>query len=215
MSFDFRREYNVHLLLGAPTAPPLWQRDRWAAFFPMLQSLARCARGGAVTSSTQFEASGRKTVKFGRIGWTPEAQTKWTHTAETPHRFLSTEVWVPSRGACDKDGKPPDLLFVLWNQGYFVKESTFRDTVLIAVPWEDAVAVQKCAEVAQRLSVMVQAKFHGRMKRPWGKPWGTIGYEQPLGVMPTGGLFRAGPHHMEEPGNGILIEKWDPVLRVE
>jgi hypothetical protein len=212
MGFDFKREYEVHSLLGSPDVPPLWNRKTWESVFPLLQSLARSARGVPAISSTQFESDGRKPVRFGRIGWNNDAHQKWTHSADTPHRFLSTEVWAPSRAACSKDGRPPDLFFIVWNAGYFTqKETTFRDTVLLAVPSENLSMVQECANVAGQLATILQAKFHGRMTRPWGRPVGKFAYTNALGDMPTTGLFRAGKKYQEEPGNAILEEHWQIV----
>jgi hypothetical protein len=211
VSYNFQREYEVHLLLGSPSATRLWQRDAWAEVFTILEGLARSPRGVPVTSSMQFESSNREPVKFGRIGWNLEGHSKWTHASETTHRFLSAEVWTPSRGACTKDGCPPDFLFVLWNQEFFSKDSTFRDVVLLAVPITDPRRVKACSEAARRLAAMTQARFHGRMVRPWARPFGKTMFTDCLGDMPTTGLFRLGQVRRGTPGNDILLERWEPL----
>ena len=212
MSFNFQREYEVHLLLGDPSAAPMWHRDTWSGVFPILQGVARSSRGVPVTSSSQFEGPKNKAVKFGRIGWSAEGHSKWTHSPDTAHRFLLTEVWAPSRGTCAKEPCPPDFLFVLWNQGYFSKEEvTFRDTVLLAVPATDAPAVETCIQAARQLTQIMRAKFHGRMTRPWARPFGKAMFTDCLGDMPTTGLFRVGPVHKQIPGNDMLVERWEPL----
>jgi len=211
LAFNFQREYEAHVILGDPSSAPLWQGDRWATVFAALQPLSKQARGVAVTHSTQFTSPGNEAVSFGRIGWNPAGHSKWTHASETPHRFLMTEVWAPSRGLCQTDRCPPDFLFVLWNQEFFSTECTFRDVVVLAVPSANAVAVAACVSAAGRLAALTQAKFHGRMTRPWGRSIGNGGFTDCLGDMPTTALFRAGPVFKQTPGNEILLDPWEPV----
>lgn len=209
MSFNFEREYEVHLLLADPSTPPLWRADIWAKVFPILQSLATHARGVPVTSSYQFEGSKKQPLKFSRIGWNDKGHAKWTHRQDTAYRFLSTEVWAPSRGACTKEGLPPDLLFTLWNEGFFVQDPTFRDTVLLAVPGDKSPLVEACSTAVLRLAEIARPKFHGRTRRPWARRFGQSAVTDSLGDMPTTGLFRIGDVGHQSPGNNILEEQWE------
>jgi hypothetical protein len=181
VTFDFERQYEVHLLLGDPSAPELWHADSWREIFPVLQPLAERARGAPITTSNQYEGAKNRPVRFGRIGWDDKGHAKWTHRADTLRRFLSAEVWAPSRAACAKGGVPPDFLFTLWNQAFFSQNPTFRDTVLIAVPASDAVSVQACNTVSEHLAKTMRAKFHGCMKRPWGRRFGPSMFTDALG----------------------------------
>jgi hypothetical protein len=212
LPFNHQREYEAHVILGHPLAPPIWHSDQWAEVFPLLDSLANTARGTPVTRSDQFEAIVNKPVAFGRIGWSRKGHNKWTHSSETAHRFLRVEVWAPSRGVCDKDGQPPDLLFVVFNQGFFTTKETptFRDAVILAVPVGDRSRVQACVTSATQIAKLIDAKFHGRMVRPWALPYGKTMFTDSLGDMPTIGLFRVGPVHTQTPGNDILQEHWEP-----
>lgn len=210
MSFDYEREYEVQLLLGDPSTPPLWHAETWQEVFPILRSVAKHARGVPITSSLQFEGAKNRSVQFGRIGWNDKGHAKWTHQIDTPYRFLNMEVWAPSRCACTKDGLPPDFLFILWNQGFFTQDSSFRDTVLLAVPANDATFVEACSKAAGQLAKIMQAKFHGRMTRPWARHFVNV-FTDALGDMPTTGLFRLGDVGHQSPGNEILEEQWKPV----
>jgi len=210
MTFNHNREYEAHLILGDPAVRSIWYWDRWVEVFSLLSSLAKTVRGAPVTRSDQFEATSNKPVQFGRIAWSREGHRKWTHSPETTHRFLGTEVWAPSRGVCTRDGQPPDLLFVIWNQGFFTKDSlTFRDVVLLAVPSEDDLRVTQCLASASRIADTLQARFHGRIARPWALPYGSAMFTDSLGGMPTTGLFRVGPVYCQTPGNEILQEHWE------
>jgi hypothetical protein len=216
LPFNHQREYEAHVILGHPLAPRIWHSDQWAEVFPLLDSLAKSARGTPVTRSLQFAAVGNKPVAFGRIAWNRKGHNKWTHSCETPHRFLLVEVWAPSRGACAKDRQPPDLLFVVFNQRFFTTEApTFRDTVILAVPAGDRSRVQACVSSATQIGKRIEARFHGRMVRPWARPCGQtpcgqIMFTDSLGDMPTTGLFHVGPVHTQTPGNDILQEHWEP-----
>jgi len=211
VSFNFERDYEVHLLLAAPSAPPLWRADIWAKVFPILQSVAARARGVPVTASIQFEGPRNQPVKFGRIGWNDKGHSKWTHRPDAAYRFLSTEIWAPSRGVCTKDGVPPDFLFTVWNQGFFAKDSTFRDTVLIAVPACDRSFVEAGSRAADKIAEIASPKFRGRMRRPWARRIGGGVFTDALGDMPTTGLFRVGDVGHQNPGNDILEECWEQI----
>jgi len=169
------------------------------------------ARGTPVTRSDQFEASVNKPIGFGRIAWSKAGHGKWTHSEETKHRFLRTEVWAPSRGLCAKDEQPPDLFFAVFNEGFFANDSlTFRDVILLAVPVDNPSRVQACITSAARIAELVQARFHGHKVRPWALPFGESMFTDGLGDMPTTGLFRVGPVATQTPGNDILVEHWEP-----
>ena len=157
----------------------------------------------------QLEAAKNKSVLFGRIGWSEAGHQKWTHSSVTTNRFLQTEIWAPSRGICQRDGQPPDFLFVLSNEGHWAQDAlTFRDTILLAIPSADTSRTHSAAVASIEIAKLAKAKFHGTQLRPWGLPFGKSMYTDSLGGMPTTGLFRIGPVHTQTPGNEILQQHW-------
>jgi hypothetical protein len=138
MSFQ-DRAYELHLMLGDPTAPPLWGWEIWQPVAYHLDPVFRAARGRAGATSLQKDTP-KHNISFGRLGWNEKSHQKWTHgspvTGErsSAWKFLATEVWAPTRGACARDNQAPDVFLFLRKEGYWGEDGlTFTPSVLLAI----------------------------------------------------------------------------------
>lgn len=210
------RVYTVDVILGDPEAPALWNWSQWTQVVSLLDPIMKVARGRPGVESTQF--IGKKYVRFGALAWNEKSQQKWTHNSplstlaadSSQWKFLSSQIWAPSRGSCGREDSPPDFFFHLVNQGFWESEDTlkFNPRVVIAIA-EDL--PDECLEqekmVAKSIGEMVNAKLHAYKSRSWALRFFGAGYMNTIAdIADTGGLFRAGPIHLQEPNLAIFEE---------
>lgn len=213
----WNRNYNLDLILGNPDNEPLWDWRQWSKLVPLLDPLMRNNIGSIGVASTQFE--GKKPVKFGRLGWDDKSHQKWTHNSPLSSlaihankwKFLSTEIWVPSRGSCARDGHSPDIFFFLRNEGFWGEEGlTINPLVLISIAQDvDVEMLQMERSLASYIASVVDAKLHATKSRPWAISTSTGVITDSIADIAVSGLFKPGPVRKQQPTTAILSEDWE------
>jgi hypothetical protein len=220
MPFRYDRPYWLYVLLGDPNHPPLWSWKEWSATAPLLDPLLAKARGPAAVRSLQFQEDGKTPVNFGRIGWNDRGHRKWTHESPDTRafsaswKFLSAEVWAPSRQQSTKEGDPPDLFVAFRNEAYWEKKRLqFNPFLLLAFPRDGAPElVAKGEHAASGIASRLKALLVARQSRPWGlqeTPGGF--YSRIISDMMASSPFRPGPLHEGPPSLGLLEGSWERI----
>src|SRR5262245_44245293 len=126
---DYKRKYEVHILLGKPDGDPLWIRKRWLkVIVPFVDSLLPCVRKPLSVCTTQF-GSDNKAVTFPRLGWNKDSHAKWTLVSGKERLFVSTEI-----KSAQTRTTPPDLFVGLRNERHDPDdELLFNPLVLVAL----------------------------------------------------------------------------------
>jgi len=210
------------VILGNPARPAIWRWDGWKEVAPLLDGCIGSARGRAIVRSTQFEATGKKSISFGKIGWNDEGHQKWTHgspmTAGAPEtwRFLDMEVWAPGRRESERDGQPPDLLFTFRNEAFWHRAEgpKFNPTILLASGSDCGLGLREQAKQAVvALAARLNAVLAAHQQRPWAKRFGEHLFTDSIGDMLTTGLFKVGDPHKRAVDLGTLTEEWSDLSR--
>lgn len=217
--FDYDRLYELRLVLGSPSAVPLWNWQEWRGVAQVLDPLMRTSRGKTTIRSAQFLDGIKHPVLFGRMGWSDKSHQKWTHEspvnspASTHWKFLDMEAWAPSWTLCEKQGRPPDVFFAMRNECFNPPyRSTFNPTVLLAIAHDLPQQMKNEADqVGAKLSHDLRATLYAFQVRPWGLPFGSGGdlHTGLVSDLLTVGLFRVGPIHETEPSLQVLSETWE------
>jgi hypothetical protein len=215
MSFK-DRDYELHLVLGDPAAPALWRWEIWQPIAHHLDPVFRAARGPAGATSLQ-EDTPKHNISFGRLGWNEKSHQKWTHgspaTGErsSTWKFMSTEVWAPTRGACAREVKPPDVFLFLRNEGYWDDDGlTFSPSVLLAIAADLPDAVRDAADLAAGIIADgVRAKLRAFRRRPWAYAFGPQMMTDSIQDIVHTSLFKPGPVRKQRPTIDILTEPWE------
>jgi hypothetical protein len=216
MEYEYSREYRLHVILGDPALPPLWEWERWSKFQSCLIPLLSLSSGQPAVEIAQFEVKGTKRVplKFGKLGWKESDHRKWTH--ESPEsgsnsaqwKFLGAQVWAPSRAQCTKSGRPPEVYLAFKNEAFSRDESVrFNPSILLAVAsdvsssHEDVVkrTLRALAEYTRPILAAVKV-------RPWGLPFHGVGHTAFIDILLTTGLFNLGPRHSSPPKLDVFRE---------
>jgi hypothetical protein len=214
MSFQ-DRGYELHLVLGDPAAPALWQWEVRQSIVPHLDPVFRDARGPTGVTSQQQDAP-KHWLKFGRLGWNEKSHQRWTHgspiTAERSlvRRFFLKEACAPTRGACARDRKPPDVFLFSRNEGFWDEQGlSFNPTVLLAVAANLVLPIRKAADAAaEAIAGRTSARLRAFRNRPWGYPFGSQMMVDCVWDIVTTGLFKPGPVHRRRPSLDSLNETW-------
>src|SRR6266436_4046924 len=116
MSF-WQREYECYIILGSCGTP--WLYSEWMPFTELLSPITKACRDKGLLRVSQMDSATKKWLKYGRTEWRPEHHTKWTHGSpatsgkDSTWGFYFVEASFPSLPQCEKDGRPPDLYFVV------------------------------------------------------------------------------------------------------
>jgi hypothetical protein len=131
-----------------------------------------------------------------------------SHSLPLSFHSLATEVWAPTRGACGRDVKAPDVFFFLRNEGYWGEDSlTFSPSVLLAVAADLPDAVRHAADLATgAIAGQVRAKLRGFKRRPWAYAFGPQMMTDAIQDIVHKGLFKVGPVQKQRPTLDILAE---------
>jgi hypothetical protein len=215
MSFHDRL-YELHLILGDPAAPALWRWDIWQPIACHLDPVFRAARGPAGATSLQ-EDTPQHNILFGRLGWNEKSHQKWTHgspaTGERSSgwRFWSTEFWAPTRGACAREAKAPDVFLFFRNEGYWGEAGlTFSPSVLLAVAADLPDSVRHTADLAAgAISSELRARLRAFKRRPWAFAFGPHMMTDSVQDIVHTSLFKVGPVRQQLPTLEILAEPWE------
>jgi hypothetical protein len=214
-------DYDVYVVLGNPDSVPLWHWEVWRHFESAIDPLIRAARGKPALRSMQY-LPGKKpeTVRFGRLGWKETDHEKWVHRSPREREasrgrvFHDVELWAPSWNACEREGRPPDVFVSISNESAVHATPSFNSVVLLAVIADFARhQPQLTVQVLTVLRRLTLAKLVARSHRPWGKPWGSIGFRDAINDLYISGLFRPGPRHTDQtPTVELFSDSWEVVV---
>ena len=214
-------DYDAYVVLGAPDAPPLWSWKVWQRCLPAIDPMIQAARGKPAIRSTQYLPNRAGVVKFGRLGWKVSDHQKWTHRSPTNNEaskswtFLSLEVWAPAWTVCERENLAPDVFLSIADEslgGGYRQDLLFNPVVVFAVV--SALAQRQPSEVSAVVSALRElssAKLVGCQRRPWGQPFGSVGFTNSIQDLAVSGLFKPGQRQKGEFGFHLFADKWDPV----
>jgi hypothetical protein len=214
-------EYETFVLLGDPSVPPPWDWAVWRRLVPALDPLIRAARGKPAVRSTQYAPDRKGTVKFGRLGWKDADHQKWTHDSPTTGAearswgFVDVEVWAPAWTTYEREDRAPDVFLTVANEALgsgFRQGLLFSPVIVLAVVAE--LARREPAALAAAVAALRElsaAKLVGHRRRPWGRPFGSVGFTGSIQDLAVSGLFKPGKRHQGELGFHVFAEKWEPV----
>jgi hypothetical protein len=170
MGFSYTRRYQLDLVLAERA---LWDAATWQQLLPALQPLFDGVSGSPGVRTVQYENG--KRVRFGTLRWDAASHGRWTLPAESPRTFVSTEVWAPSWGRCERVGRPPDAYLHLLDRASVT--GSFLPLVLLAVALDAEPARLVAADVAvQAVAESLGVIAQGRSERPWGRSAGGDAY---------------------------------------
>lgn len=218
MSF-YDNDYSVYVFLGDSENTPLWHWESWLLVTPLLTKLIDSCRGKGAIRSNQYSSDGTL-IRFGRMQWSEKSNQKWTHgaplsIADESTKFLSTEMWAPSWGQCEKENQSPDLFISIHSEslgGVPENELNFNPVVILAIETSvEAKNEELVGEVVTKLAFVNRAKFKAHKVRRWGhKSLG--GFTSSIQDLGSTGLFKPGSRHDRELGLGALAEEWSVLL---
>jgi hypothetical protein len=207
------RVYDVTVLLGDPSAPPLWRWTAWQEAARALDPLVAEARGPAALRSTQYDGSAE--VRFGRIGWNAAGHAKWTHgspvtgEASLRWRFADAEAWAPGWTACEREDRAPDVFLLVKSEASSGQGQplAFEPVVLLAAAADLGAGVQADA-AAEALRALTAARLVAHTRRPGGIASGS-GFTAALqDVASTGELYAPGKRHARAVDVRTLAGEW-------
>ncbi|MGB4812754.1 MAG: hypothetical protein WBP13_09805 [Methylophilaceae bacterium] len=214
MSF-YSNQYNVYVFLGNPQVKPIWHWDAWSAVSPHISNLIAVCRGKGAIRSNQLLSNG-DFVKFGKMPWSEKANHKWTHGSpntlvDDSVTLLSTEIWAPTWGACEKEDQSPDLYISIGNEAYSTPQEKllFHAVVILAV--ETSVAEANKAimdELVNKISTVTDVKLKVFKQRKWGKE-AFGGFTSAINDMGICGLFKVGKPYERPLDLDTFQAKWD------
>ncbi|WP_372865453.1 hypothetical protein [Spongiibacter sp.] len=128
----------VWLIRMPDTTTRFYDWSIWEKCFPCLDDIISLADAKAAIRSSQCIMVGGKlrggSLSFGRMTWNYENNKKWACKYMKDEElkdnvvFLSTEIWAPSWSQCDRDLKPPSIVFHVKNP-----LGNFKDIFKIAI----------------------------------------------------------------------------------
>lgn len=167
-------------MLGDPAKPPAWAGPVWPLISSAIEPLIKPARNVPAVPS-----SGQ-----------PD--------------FTGSEMWAPSRAACQRNRQAPDIYFAIRNeQSRHQRQVSFNPVVLLAVAQDqDSQIIQQGRMSAEAAAEIIGAILRLRCVRPWGYRLGP-GFTGAIGDLTTSGLFKPGPRHQGRPSPSLLKGDWE------
>ncbi|WP_133273433.1 hypothetical protein [Hymenobacter radiodurans] len=198
------RLYQLHIILGNPQAPALWEPKCWHAIQDSLLRATKAARGSASLNSLQYEPNGQymKDVKFGRLGLSAISEARWLHDYTAyPERqgwlFHSLELWAPGRTTCNNQNLAPDMYLGVMNEGYYANLSNILYNpyiVLAGALDKEESFLASINQLATTLAQQTQAVFTHNKVIPWGNSSGSNGFSKAIGDLLSSSIFLPSKH---------------------
>jgi hypothetical protein len=219
----FERKFEVFVLLANPTASPPWVQVTWAEVSKALDPLMRAARDRPAVRTTQLTpgpgSPNQRAISFGRIGWSVDGSTKWTHTnngrlvSGAPSHFCNCEVWAPSWTVCGRGHQAPDVYFAMTNEASPEGVSgqhqalCFSASCILAVASDVAAALgEQLTRSVETLALTIQAVVRARAVRRWGSG---PAYTAAINDLIVTGLFKPGPRKQNPATISMLNGSWE------
>jgi hypothetical protein len=216
----YSADYDTFVFLGDPTCLPLWFWKVWHPFCPALDPLIQAARGKPAIRSTQLLPKKAGVVRFGRLGWKDSDHQKWAHDSPANKGvsaswvFLTLQIWAPAWTACERENRAPDVFLSIRNESFgrgHGQVSLFNPLIILAIVSELAGrSPSEVNRVVRALQEFTSANLVGYQRRPWGRPFGSVGFSNSIQDLTTTGLFKPGSHHKGKIGFHLFAEKWEP-----
>jgi hypothetical protein len=173
MAFHLR-EYDVRFWIGKPSGDPPWHASRWSHLRPAFDSLVECGRKPLKLRTSQIDSTG-KHVRFGKMSWSSESDSRWLHQTSDPRYFENLELWAPNPTICLQEDRAPDVYFDITNlQG----AGGYQWFIVAAIAVETPETTRSA--VLSRISSVIREQFPGHVsaaaRRPWGYPEGAVGF---------------------------------------
>lgn len=213
------RLYRCYLVLGHPSAPPVWLWHRWLEVARVLDPVVQQCRDKPMLRVGQFTKEGRKEVKFGRLIWSASSFEKWTHDSPATEgqsglwNFFNVEVSAPSISVAWRSGTPPDFFMVVANEGWIgpTMQPMFNPRVFIALATDMPVEThQDCRGAVRSIEQLVGSRLTATIERTWGQSVGTEGaFQRAIQDIAHVGLFKLGQPHARPLGLDTLAEDWE------
>jgi hypothetical protein len=209
------RDYELHLILTSPEVQP-WEWQVWQQVAVLLNPVVASVAGTPSTYSRQLERNAQhpSSTSFGRMTWNVRSHQRWTHGSPVTRgesnnwQFLDTQIWVPGRRECDREGKRPNLYIQVLNGS--IAESgplRFGAVVLLAVACDLPETVRDRADhVMGDIAVLLRAKLRAHKIRPWSRPFGFMRVDSIMDLDTW--LFKVGSRHTQEPSLAMFHEEW-------
>jgi hypothetical protein len=220
------REYEVRVLLSDPSAVPPWVASVWSLLAAELEPLIQTSRDKTAVRTTQLSigpgSSNQRGISFGRIGWSKQAASKWTHEKDgqllsgSPAQFLTCQVWAPSWITCEREGTPPDVFFAIGNNARLSEPSkpqearSYGSTCVLAVACDVASDTRDQVDISfNGISSTLPAVLRVGCKRPWGIRCAKGLFVDVIQDLTIGGLFVPGPRQNRPPSLAMLKDGWE------
>ena len=216
MSF-WQREYECYIILGSCGTP--WLYSEWMPFTELLSPITKACRDKGLLRVSQMDSATKKWLKYGRTEWRPEHHTKWTHGSpatsgkDSTWGFYFVEASFPSLPQCEKDGRPPDLYFVVLNEAFSMRERSpaFNPRFFFALASDLQASIHDgLRQAVLTLASQYQSILKGTIHRPWGTPFGS-GFTNAIQDISFTGLFKVGNYHARPVTFETLVESWKEI----
>jgi hypothetical protein len=215
------RFYEVYVVLANPNSPPGWAEPTWAEVSAAIDPLILCSGAKAAVRSSQLKpgpgSPNQRSISFGRIDWSPGGHKKWVHPArfsgnsKDRPEFLSTEIWSPSWGQCEKHNQPPNIYVCQKNEAVDAsnREYKFNSIYLIAVAADQSALVREQGLAStKKISQITSSVLTAYQHRPWSYPAGSAFKTNSISYVTVSGLFKPGPTHRTNVSMSILNGDW-------
>lgn len=212
------RSYQVYVILGDPSSPPVWQWSRWEFVADLLGPLVTSQRGRAAVRCSQLAPGRDRPLAFGRLSWAEASHQRWTHQSpitgseSADWLFEGMEAWAPSWTVCEREGLAPDFFLSVVNEAAgagWQEQLAFNPLVVIAMAdSEGQPRLDQLREAVVNLSDFLGSRLTVHQERDWGVATGGGGFANAIQDLDSTGLFKPGPRHRRPVDLGTLAEEW-------
>jgi hypothetical protein len=145
-----------------------------------------------------------------------DGQEVWARLIDTtrqdcpPDEVVRLDLWAPSRRYCAKRQIFPDLFLAIRNEAAIFKGRTltFNPYLVLAIDADLPEASRLARGAVPKIAEILPAALCAYRERPWGVPYGKLGYTNAIGDLMAVGLFKVGAAHMQQPTLAMLENGW-------
>jgi len=115
MTSFHKREYEVQFWVGPSDVPAPWSTAHWPELRESFSALVSAGRQPIRIHSSQIDLATRRHVRFGKLAWSPQSDSRWMLESPDQRHFETLEMWAPSPTVCKRESRAPDTYFDLTN----------------------------------------------------------------------------------------------------
>jgi hypothetical protein len=153
---------------------PPWHGSRWLHLRPAFDALVERGRKPLKIHTSQIDPTG-KHVRFGKLNWNPESDSRWLHQTSDHRYFENLEMWAPNPKICLQEDRAPDVYFDITNlQGSGGYQWFIVAALAVEIP--EKARIEALAGIDAVIREQFPERLSATTRRPWGYPEGAVGF---------------------------------------